>query len=230
MGTTRRSARGAARAGMPPASPIAFASWAPSPELAFGDDHNMFIEPLHSSSFKLKSVQFYRGDGLRAQRAYAGIDPADRGICADRPVAPAPADRVGVAFNRKRKRNSGQECANPGESAGSKSAEFAQQAPGDPDDSDRSLRPQRLRVHEVGGHRRGRRPRFHRAVPLLQVQAPLPVRDPCRGARGRAGAVEATSGEPGGLGQRCARACSTGYSISPSTRSSATGSWSPRRG
>ena len=49
---------------------------------------------------------------------------------------------------------------------------------------DGSLRPGRVRAHQVGRHRSRRRRRRNRAVSLLRVQAALPVRDHGRGHRG----------------------------------------------
>ena len=64
------------------------------------------------------------------------------------------------------------------------SAGRGRQAHGDPRRGDGALRPRRLRAHEVGRHRRRRRRRADGALPLLRVQAALPVRDHGRGDRG----------------------------------------------
>src|SRR6266508_916894 len=76
--------------------------------------------------------------------------------------------------------SSTQSQPDPGETPAGRGRE----AHGDPRRGDRALRSQRLRGHEVGRHRRRRRRRAHRALPLLRVQAALPLRDHGPGDRG----------------------------------------------
>ena len=74
-----------------------------------------------------------------------------------------------------------------------------QQAGGDPRHRDRAVRARRLRAQQVGGRRDGRRDRLDGALPLLRVQAPLPLRDHGRGARRGGRAVRPDHGRARGL-------------------------------
>ena len=84
------------------------------------------------------------------------------------------------------------------------------------------LRPDRLRGHEVGRRRRGGRDRIDCPLPLLRVEAALPVRDHGRG--GRRTSASASSGSPPSTttGPRRSSPSSSTRSTSPSSRSSAT--------
>ena len=75
----------------------------------------------------------------------------------------------------------------------------------------------------MGRRRGGGRHRLDRAVSLLRVQAPLPLRDHGRGARGRAREVRARSPRSTTTSWRRSWPCSTRRSTSPTTRSCATG-------
>ena len=57
---------------------------------------------------------------------------------------------------------------------------LAKQARGHPRSRRGAFRAPGLRGHQVGGHRRRRRRRLDGALPLLRVEAPLPVRDHAR--------------------------------------------------
>ena len=105
----------------------------------------------------------------------------------------------------------------------------AEQARGDPRGRDRPVRPRGLRALEVGRRGGCRRHRLDGAVSLLRVQAPLPLRDHGRGARGRSREVRADHRRARRLRRGADRRCSTAPSTSPSTRCCATACSSPSR-
>ena len=92
-----------------------------------------------------------------------------------------------------------------------------------------ALRPGRLRAHEVGGHRGRRRRRPDRAVPLLRVQAALPLRDHGRGDRGLPRPLRGDHRATATTRSSARSRSSTTASSSPSTTSCATACSSPSR-
>ena len=114
--------------------------------------------------------------------------------------------------------------------SGQEESPWAQQAPGDPQRGHGALRPGRVRAHEMGRHRARRRRRAYGALPLLRVQAALPVRDHGRGDRGLPQSFRRRSPRTSRIRYARSRRCWGAASSSPSRRSCATACSSPSRG
>ena len=109
------------------------------------------------------------------------------------------------------------------ETAAAAAAEAGRQEGADPRGRDRLLRTRRLRGDEVGGRRRCGRHRLDRAVPLLRVEAALPLRD--HGPDDRATSASASTGSSPSTttGPRRSSPCSSTRSTSTSSRCCASG-------
>ena len=99
-------------------------------------------------------------------------------------------------------------------------AQARRQARADPRGRGGAVRPARLRGDEVGRRRESRRHRLDRPLPLLRVEAALPLRDHGQGRRRVPRAVRPPHRRARRLGRSARRGAAAAASSSPSGRSS----------
>ena len=188
----------------------------PLPDERMGERACAAIVPKAGSSAPtLEELQVFLDARGRRQVHVAGVD---------RGVHRLPADAFAEGGQARRRRADPRAPGGPGVTPGQ-----GQRRAGDPARGHRALRARRLRGHQVGAHRRRRRRRADCALPLLRVQAALPVRDPRRGDRAASGSASPRSPRPTPTrSMPCGRSSRTA-STSPSWRSCATACSSPSR-